>query len=131
MSYNKNTLNNSNQHSFNSFLEFQKNKQYDYLNKRNKKISLFRFKKNIPFNLTFHSSSKGKTFYSQSNTVDTNYTYNNKDFNNTISKYNYNPNYFGLMKFKFPTISIDEKVLKVTKKAKAISQKKKEETLKK
>ena len=131
MSSNKNTLNHSNQHSFNSFIEFQKNKQYDYLKNRNKKITLFKFKKNNNFNLTFHSSLKGKTFYSQSNTTDTNYTNNNKDLNKTISKFNYNPFYFGLIKYKIPTLSIDEKVLKATKKAKAISQKKKEETLKK
>ena len=131
MSFNKNNLNQSNQHLSNSFIEFQKNKQFEYINKRNKKIKLLRFKKNIHFNATFNSSSKGKTFYSQSNTINTNYTYNNKDFNKTVSRFSYIPNDFSLIKIKLPSISIDEKVLKVTKKAKAISQKKKEETLQK
>ena len=112
---NYNIKNNEDQ-EFNSFLEFKRNKPPKLLLNRNKKLTLLQLHKN-PFNLTFQSFQKNQTAYSQSNTIETNYSYK-KDFNNTVSKFNYNI-------YLEPIISIDEKLHKAAKKYKVISQKKK------
>lgn len=122
MSLKKYNIKNNEDQEFNSFLEFKRNKPPKLLLNRNKKLTLLQLHKN-PFNLTFQSFQKNHTAYSQSNTIETNYSYH-KDFNNTVSKFNYNI-------YLEPIISIDEKLHKAAKKYKVISQKKKKYVIEK